>query len=151
MQTPINTPSNKPIPGTPLRNNWLFEPSIYELSSYHRVLNELFCIPRPLEYSLGWDVEVESAINQAKKANFTTIVIEYSPRWLDNYADMLEIVNYNEYLPEDNNDIEDIKFDLLAQTAGEYQIESAYEHKGKIFDILDMFFHFETKVRIYFI
>lgn len=150
MQTPANAPSNTPVPGTPLRNNWLFEPSIYELSSYHRVLNELFCVPRELEFSLGWDVEVENAIKQAKKAGFTTLIIEYAPRWLDNYAEMLEIVNYSDYLREDSNDIEDIKFDLLSQTAGEFQVEDASDHLDKVIDILDMFYTFNTKVRLYF-
>lgn len=150
MHTPNNAPNNTPVPGTPLRNNWLFEPSIYELSSYHRVLNELFCVPRELEFSLGWDVEVENAIKQAKKAGFSTLIIEYAPRWLDNYAEMLEIVNYSDYLREDNNDIEDIKFDLLSQTAGEFQVEDAIDHLDKVFDILDMFYTFNTKVRLYF-
>lgn len=150
MQTPSNAPVNRPIPGTPLRNNWLFEPNIYELSSYHRVLNELFCVPRTLEFALGWDVEVENAIRQAKKAGFTTLTIEYAPRWLDNYVDMLEIVNYSDYLEENKNDIEDIKFDLLAQTAGEFQVEDASDNFEKIIDILDMFYRFNTKVRLYF-
>lgn len=149
MNTPNNN-FNKRIPGTPLRNNWLFEPNIYELNSYHRVLNELFCVPRPIEFALGWDKEVFDAINQAHKAGYTTLTIEYSPRWLDNYVDMLEIVNYKEYLEENKNDIEDIKFDLLAQTNNEIQIENAITKLDKIIDILDMFYQFNTKVRIYF-
>lgn len=150
MQTPINPPSIRPIPGTPLRNNWLFEPSIYDLKPYHRILNEIFCVPREIVFSVGWDKELFDAIKQAHKAGYTTITIEYSPCFLDNYADMLQIVEYDQFLEENKNDIEDIKYDLLAQTNGEIQIENCITKLDKIIDILDMFYQFNTKVRIYF-
>lgn len=150
MNTPTS-PLNSPIcPGTPLKNNWLFEPNIYELSTYHRVLNELFCTPRQISFCLGWDIEVLDAIKQARKAGFTTLIIQYDPILLANYTHMLEIINYRDFLTEHKNYIEDVKYDLIAQTSGEIEIENASKNLDLIIDILDMLRKFNSRVKILF-
>lgn len=150
MQTPTSPINSPKCPGTPLKNNWLFEPSIYELSTYHRVLNELFCSPRPISFCLGWDVEVMDNIKQAKLAGYTTIIIQYDPIMLANYSEMCEIANYNEFLEEHRKDIEDVKYDLIAQTSGEIEIEEASKNIELIIDILDMLRNFNSRVKICF-
>lgn len=150
MNTPTS-PLNSPIcPGTPLKKNWLFEPNIYELTPYHRILNDMFCTPRPITFCLGWDVEVLSAIHQAGRRGYTTMIIQYDPILLANYTEMLEIIKYDEFLQEDKNYIEDVKYDLIAQTSGEVVIEDASKKTDLIIDILDMLNKFNSRVKINF-
>lgn len=150
MNTPTSPLNSPRCPGTPLKCNWLFEPSIYDLTPYQKMLNTLFCTPRPLVFCMGWDVEVMEAINQAKKAGFTTMIIQYEPILLANYTEMLEIVKYKEFLEEHKDYIEDVKYDLVAQTSGEIEIEHASKKIELIIDILDMLRKFNSRVKILF-
>lgn len=78
------------------------------------------------------------------------MIIEYDPPTLSSYTKMLEIVNYDEYLQEHRDLIEDVKYSLLSQTTGDVVIDDASSETELIIDILDILSKFNSTVKINF-
>ena len=140
--TPTLTPLN--IPSTPVSKNLLFDP-LFHLNEYERILNEYFMEPREVLFNLGWDVDVLSTIKLAKSAGYTTMVISYGDCVISNYVDILEVVNYENYLDENRGYIEDIKHDIITQNAGDVVIDDASDKIDLIIDVFDLLKEFNLK------